>query len=243
MFQLFKNTIKSIAKFNLKGAVFVASFTAIAINALPIFAEPSGVKTELQSLDWHIKTQKQGDYFYYYLTGVSYQRHSKILWSVSLPERMTKNAVESSYKSPINILSYRQFPFLLGTIFTTDTVFIAQNSGVLAVDKKTGKVLFDRPSDFSSERFFVDWGTAKIKTISKTCNVEIRGGSFFEECGEYLIYFNGSNLWVWNQQAVSLESIKYNPKIHSIATHKPLNYAGKIQSKTLTVEIFGFVGE
>jgi hypothetical protein len=228
-------------------AIYVAIFIAIAIYTFPSFADPSGVKAESPHIDWHIKTQQQGDYFYYYLTGVSYQGLNKILWSVPLPERMTKNAVESSYKSPINIRDYRQAPFLppflLGTIFTADAVFIAQNSGVLALDIKTGKVLFDSPSDSSDERFFVDWGTAKIRTISKTCNIEVRSGSFFEECGEYIIYFNGSSLRVWNQQAASLESIKYNPKIHSIATHKPLNYAGKIPSKTLTVEIIGFVGE
>ncbi|WP_103670852.1 hypothetical protein [Pseudanabaena sp. BC1403] len=243
MFPLLKITIKSIAKSHLRGVIFVACTIAIAINAFPSFADPSVVKEEPPSLDWHIKDQKQGDYFYYYLTGVSYQNHNKTQWSVSLPERMTKHAVESSYKSPINILAYRQSPFLLGTVFAVDAVFIAQKSGVLALDIKNGKVLFDRASDDSDTRFFVDWGTAKIKTISKTCNVEVRGGSFFDKCGEYLIYFNGSNLWVWNQQAISIEAIKYNPKIHSIATHKPLTYASKIQSKTLTVEIIGGVGE
>ncbi|CAN1210679.1 hypothetical protein TUMEXPCC7403_10815 [Tumidithrix helvetica PCC 7403] len=195
------------------------------------------------SLEWNITTRKEGDYYNYYLASVSYRKQGKILWTRSLPERLANQAIERSYKKPVNIHSYNGFPFLLGTIFTDNTIFVADSSGVLVLDRNTGKTLEDKSAESSPDLFFIDWGTVKLTTPTQHCEIKIQGGQFFSGCGEVLIYFNRKNLWVWNQSSQLLETANYSQSKHRIDTHKPLQYQARIPLKTVVVEISGFVGE
>ncbi len=198
--------------------------------------------SEAGQLAWGVKTQQEGDYYKYYLQSVTYQNSGNILWQFPLPERISNRAFWGT-KEPVDIRNYYGFPFLIGTIITAEAVFIADDSGILVIDKETGNLLVDKPADPSPDSFFVDWGRATIITSTQRCETPVKGGKIFTKCGEYLVYFNGENLWVWHPSGQLLDYINYSHKEHDIETHESLNYQIRISLKTVIVEIRGFVGE
>jgi hypothetical protein len=192
------------------------------------------------SLQWQTTMRREGDYYNYFLKSVSYQPQGKILWAIALPERMTSRAIQQSYKKPI---LHPGAPFLLGILFTPKAIFLADDSGVLVLDQTTGEAIYDKSAEPSPDLFFIDWGSVTLTTSTQRCEAKINGGAFFQECGTYLIYFNGRNLWVWNQSSQLVETTNYSSKNHKIETHRALTYKAKIPLKTVQVEISGFVGE
>lgn len=195
-----------------------------------------------EELEWGVKTQIEENYYNYYLETVSYKNQGKILWQIYLPDRIKGQAIWRT-KQPIDVRNYYGFPFLIGTLITEQTVFIADSSGVLVLDRQTGEILVDKSAESSSDLFFVDVGSATLITPNQRCNIQVRGGQFFSQCGDYIVYFNRRNLWVWSLSGKLLDSTNYSHQDHNIETHQSLNYQMRISLKTMTVEITGFVGE
>lgn len=190
--------------------------------------------------EWEVKNRSDRNYYNYYLQSVSYKSQGNIIWQYSLPDRITSHAFWIT-KEPTDVSNYYGFPFLIGSIFTDKTVVIADDSGLLVLDKQTGQVLFNQSAESSSDSFFVDQGTATLTTASQNCEAEADGGKFVAECGKYIIYFNGYNLWVLNSSGEILDSANYRYQDHNIKTDESLSYHIKISLKTVTVDIRGFV--
>ncbi len=196
--------------------------------------------SENESLEWGIKTQEEGDDYKYYLSSVSYKKEGNIIWTIPLPERLTNRVIGYNKRT----LPPRYFLFsyfLMGTILEDDAIFIADRSGVLVLDREMGKILVDKPAESSPDYFYVDGGSATIITPTQRCEMKTQGGKFFHPCGGYIVYFNGENLWVWDKSIQLVEQTNYSHKEHDIETDHPRNKKIRIDLRTVTVEVRGFI--
>lgn len=221
--------------------VLCQSQQVLSLSPLHKPVELSSISVD-EKLEWGVKTQPEGDSYRYYLQSVSYQSQGNSLWTVPLPDWLANHAIGWSYKQPIDISREYGFPFLIGTIITDKAVWIAQGSGVLVLDKQTGKILGEEIAEPSPDHFFVDRGMATIITPTQRCVTQAgRLGRFFTKCDEYLVYFNGSNIWVWNQENQLVEQTDYKPERDDIETNQPFEYKIKVVLKTMTLEITGSI--
>lgn len=119
-----------------------------------------------------------------------------------------------------------------GVVYTPLAVLWASSSGIVALDRLTGKLLQNWDSFISgSNRFWVDIGMVNIDVgDAQYSQVTKRGGSFFADCHrtseQLLVYFNCVELLVLSAPADSgipslVQRVTYDQAQHRITTTKP----------------------
>jgi hypothetical protein len=124
-------------------------------------------------------------------------RTDKVIWRTALPERMQKLAwgdchdrVEP-YRAQPQALRYLNW-HVLDVIELDDTIVVADTTGILALEKSSGRLLSDLPVPNQGRPLvFFDSGHFAL-TGEVVCNGKTwPRARVFHRCGEHIIYFNG----------------------------------------------------
>jgi hypothetical protein len=128
-----------------------------------------------------------------------------------------------------------------GVVYTPLAVVWASSSGIVSLDRVTGKVLQSWDSFVGANRFWVDVGAANIVIGDSQYSLPTkRGGSFIADCHreteQLLVYFNCVELIVLSSAAhigvpSLLQRIPYDPSQHKLTKLKPSQVKAVIVTK------------
>ncbi|MFP2907830.1 hypothetical protein ACLESD_22835 [Pyxidicoccus sp. 3LFB2] len=144
----------------------------------------------------------------------------RVLWRAPLPERMRKVDWEPCGCRPpgdggVCVSALHTYvaeprastpPFVVGTHRKGDVLGVADMSGVLLLDVRTGKVLLDWEAPREPNAvLFVDEGRFTLEGIPG-CAGTVARGRLFHRCGSRFLYFNGSAVALFQTRPPGLET-------------------------------------
>jgi len=194
------------------------------------------------------------DWYDYYLQKISYLVDGKTQWTVALPERMTNQLAYKLYKEAPDLNRVYRPYYLHGLLYTDDVLGIADNTGVLLMNKQNGITLANvatgKPADRNS--FFVDSRLYTIKIKEKTYKGRTyTRSSFMADCESHIVFFNGLTLMVFDTTAYKLRETIMFDNSHLLpgnrelpdGIHKSRGVAKfmRIKAATCEVELTGIV--
>ena len=174
----------------------------------------TNIKTSKEEPSWHL----------YYLDEVSYLEDGEVKWTVKLPTRMTVLPMSRMYKQRPDLdMNYS----MQAVLITDEVVFVADRTGILILDIKSGKTLNDIsigdvPSG-DKPGICVDKGAYEVMT----CGQHFSGltgshGKFAIDCDKYLVYFTGRVLLLFDTKSYELKESTIFKKEHIITTEQEM---------------------
>jgi hypothetical protein len=163
-------------------------------------------------------------FFQFYLRTLTYTKGEKKMWRIDVPERMRHYLASSMFvrnvlsdtarKQPPDVNHQKEFlrcsESILGRV-----IVVADESGLIVLDKKDGRVITDVPYTNSTERFFVDSGRYVISRRRKLCSGTLpHGAAFIENCAAYLFHFSGSHLIILDKEHRPVAILDYRANDH-----------------------------
>jgi hypothetical protein len=139
-----------------------------------------------------------GEYLYF-LKGVDFYKNGKLLWHQDLPERMRiRHCQRSMQKIDINKLSNPDF--LSGGVLSMEKIIaISDRSGLLFLNRETGKIIQDRKM-IGNDKIYFDRGTYSITFNGEICTGGTKTGPcFLSETKNYIYHFDGFRLSIFNK--------------------------------------------
>lgn len=146
--------------------------------------------------------------------------HDRVRWTARLPARMRDadqgdcdcRRADDGGACASELREYRARPrasvppFVVGVLREGHVLAVADMSGVLLLDVRSGKVLLDweAPPD-AGARLFVDEGRFTLEGM-KECSGVLERGRMLRRCGTRLVYFNGSAVAVFHLGRPRLEA-------------------------------------
>lgn len=169
-------------------------------------------------------------YFDFYLRKITYTLGDKIMWTVGVPDGMkhrkascifviadkadSANSTDKFTTLPVNINQQKDFLRCPETILA-DAIVVSHSSGLLILDKNSGRVIADLPYGETSEYFYVDTGRFEIVNKRKNCSGNLNHGAIFiSRCNNYLFHFEGSELFVFNKEYQLIGKMTYRASDH-----------------------------
>ncbi|NMO17867.1 hypothetical protein HPC49_23370 [Pyxidicoccus fallax] len=144
----------------------------------------------------------------------------RVLWTVPLPARMREVDREPCGCAPAGdggvcvseLHAYRSRPrasvppFVVGVLRKGDVLAVADMSGVLLLDVRSGKVLLDWEAPREpSPRLFVDEGRFTLEGTAG-CTGSLARGRMLHRCGNRFVYFNGTAVALLQASPPGLEA-------------------------------------
>ncbi|MFP2925682.1 hypothetical protein ACLESO_10765 [Pyxidicoccus sp. 3LG] len=144
----------------------------------------------------------------------------RVLWTVALPERMQESDQAPCGCRPagdggVCVSELHDYiarprasvpPFVVGVLRQGDVLAVADLSGVLLLDVRSGKVLLDweAPREPNAQ-LFVDEGRFTLEG-TQGCSGPLARGRMLHRCGTRFVYFNGSAVALFQARPPGLEA-------------------------------------
>lgn len=164
----------------------------------------------------------------------------RVLWTVALPQRMREadqglcdcHRADDGGSCAAELREYRarprasEPPFVIGVLREGDIVAVADASGVLLLDVRSGEVLLDWAAPAAAgARFFVDEGRFRLEG-GKGCAGPVVHGHTLRRCGARLVYFNGAAVALFGLSPARLEAAASSEPAHSLSAK-----AGQVKAR------------